>query len=164
MRYILVDRFLELKEGERARAFKCVTRGEPFLRSLDAYPSTLVLEGLLQTGGVLARASTGFRRMSVLGSVSNASFPEVARAGDRIEFDVKVALAREEGTLCEGVATVDDRVVGRADFMIVYVPQEMTPPMDPAVYRQRRELMRAWGLTDLELPPLEELNRVREDS
>jgi 3-hydroxyacyl-[acyl-carrier-protein] dehydratase len=164
LRYILVDRFLELEQGQLARAVKCVTLGEPFLRTLDAYPSTLVLEGLLQTGGVLARASTGFRRMSVLGSVSNATFPEAARAGDRIEFEVKVALAREEGTLCEGLATVEDRVVGRAEFMIVYVPQEMTPPMDPAVYRQRRELMRAWGLTDPELPPLEELNSVRENS
>lgn len=164
MRYILIDRFLALDLGRLARAVKCVTLGEPFLAELSEYPSTLVLEGLLQTGGMLARASTGFKRMSVLGSVSKAEFPDRARPGDRITFEVRVAHAREEGTLCEGLATVDDRVVGRAEFMIVYVPIEMTPPMDPAVYQQRKELMRAWGLTNVELPPLEADRSVKEEA
>ena len=143
MRYILVDRFLELSEGKRARAVKCVTLGEPFLQALPAYPSALVLEGLLQTGGVLARSATGFRRMSVLGSVSKAEFPGAARPGDRIEFDVSIGLTRPEGVLCEGTATVEGEIVARAEFMIVYVPREMAPGMDRKTYRRRRNLMRA---------------------
>ena len=32
MRYVLVDRFLELEAGSRALAVKCVTLGEEFLQ------------------------------------------------------------------------------------------------------------------------------------
>lgn len=150
MRYVLVDRFLELERGRRARAVKCVTKGEPFLCDRERYPSPLVLEALLQTGGVLARAGTCFKRMSVLGKINRAEFPGGARPGDRLELEVNVILSREEGTLCEGVATVDGTVVGRAEFMIVFVPPELTPPPDPERERYRRELMQALRI------PLEE--------
>ncbi len=146
MRYVLIDRFLELEPGRRARAVKCVTLGEPLLRETGMFPAPLVLEALLQTGGVLARAATGFRRMSVLGKVESAEFPASARPGDRLQLDVEVALARPEGTLCKGVATVggeEGRVVGRASFLIVYVPEGMAPPPDAAREEQRRTLMRA---------------------
>ncbi|MHC4547922.1 MAG: hotdog family protein [Planctomycetota bacterium] len=146
MRYVLIDRFLELEKGERARAVKCVTRGEPFVRELAAYPSALVLEALLQTGGVLARSGSGFTQMSVLGKVERAEFPAQAHPGDRILLDVTAVLSRPEGTLCEGVATVDGAVVARAEFMIVFVPPDMIPPPDPQVTRHRQELMRALAI------------------
>ena len=146
MRYVLIDRFLELERGERARAVKCVTKGEPFVRDLPAYPAALVLEGLLQTGGVLARSASGFKKMSVLGKVERAEFPADARPGDRIMFDVKLTLSRPEATLCEGVATVDGTVVGKAKFMIVFLPPEMVPPPDPEVAQHRRNLMRALAI------------------
>ena len=147
MRYVLIDRFLELEAGERARAVKCVTRGEPFLDGLPHYPPALVLEAMLQTGGALSRAGAGPRRMSVLGKVSSASFPGHAHAGDRIDVEVKIALSRPEGTLCEGVATVDGREIGRAEFMIVLLPPEMTPPPDPERDKRRMLLARALGLS-----------------
>lgn len=143
MRYVLVDRFLDLEKGKRARAVKCVTRGERFLRRLGAWPRALVLESLLQTGGVLARAGTGFTRTSVLGKVERAEFRGDARPGDRILLDVEVVLSRPEGTLCEGVATVDGEVIARAEFMIVFVPDEARPPPDPLREERRRNLMRA---------------------
>ena len=117
--------------------------GERFLRRLSTYPRTLVLEALLQTGGVLARAATGFTRMSVLGKIERAEFPGDARAGDRIELDVSVVLSRPEGTLCEGTASVDGRAVARAEFMIVFVPEEARPPPDPARAARQRAHMRA---------------------
>ena len=143
MRYILVDRFLELETGKRARAVKCVTKGEPWLADLPAYPSALVLEGLLQTGGWLTRAATGFTRRCVLGKVEEARFPSEAHAGDRIELEVEAVLSRDEGTLCEGRATVEGREVGCARFMIVYVSPEMTPPDDPGLVEFQRQLIRA---------------------
>ncbi|MEM8883797.1 MAG: 3-hydroxyacyl-[acyl-carrier-protein] dehydratase FabZ [Planctomycetota bacterium] len=147
MRYVLVDRFLELSAGERARAVKCVTRGEPFLRDLPFFPSPLVLEALLQTGGALTRVSAGGAAMSVLGKVNRASFPGRARPGDRIDLEVTVALSRPEGTLCEGTATVDGTTIARAEFMIVLLPPELTPEPDPARDEQRRLLADALGVS-----------------
>jgi len=149
MRYVLVDKFLELEAGSRARAVKCVTRGEGFVNDLSHYPAPLVLEALLQTGGVLTRASAGPGAMSVLGKVNRASFPAHAYAGDRIELDVTIAVSRPEGTLCEGVATVDGREVGRAEFMIVLLPPEMTPPPDEERDERRRLLASALGIREL---------------
>lgn len=112
MRYVLIDRFLGLEPGKRARAVKCITRGERDLEAFERFPAPLVLEALLQTGGVLARAGTGFSRMSVLGKVDRAEFPGAARPGDRMVLDVEVTLSRPEGTLCEGVATSTGRSSG----------------------------------------------------
>jgi len=144
MKYLLVDRFLELSPGEHARAVKCVTYGEPYLNDLPHFPPPLVLEGMLQTGGVLTRAVVRFSRRSVVGTVSRAEFPGLARPGDRIEYDVRVALRREEGTLCEGVARVGGREIARAEFMIVFVPPERAPPRDPAEEQRTNNLLRAW--------------------
>ena len=149
MRYVLVDRFLELEAGSRARAVKCVTLGEGFLGDLEYYPPALVLESLLQTGGALTRAGAGAGSMSVLGKVNRASFPSHAYPGDRIELEVTVAVSRPEGTLCEGVACVEGREVGRAEFMIVLLPPEMTPSPDEERDARRRLLASALGLGDL---------------
>lgn len=146
MRYVLVDRFLELEPGRRARSVKCVTRGEGFLGDGEAYPPTLVLETILQTGGTVARlvAAPGTRTM--LGKVERATFPELALPGDRIDCEVNAILSRPEGTMCHGTAKVGDRIVGEAEFMIVYLPEELTPVESPAAREQRRLLWASLGI------------------
>ncbi len=146
MRYVLIDRFLELEGGKRAKAVKCVTRGEGFLGPSDAYPPTLVLESILQIGGTVARivATPGSRTM--LGKVERATFPALARPGDRILVDVNVILSRPEGTMFHGVATVDGRTVAEAEFMIVFLPMALTPKESPAAREQRRLLWQSLGI------------------
>jgi 3-hydroxyacyl-[acyl-carrier-protein] dehydratase len=146
MKYVLVDRFLELEAGRRARSVKCVTTGEGFLGPNDEYPPTLVLETILQTGGTVARlvAAPGTRTM--LGKVERARFPSMARPGDRIVCDVDAILSRPEGTMCRGVASVDGRVVGEAEFMIIYLPEALTPKESPAAREQRRLLWQSLGI------------------
>ena len=92
MHYLLLDRFLELEEGRRALAVKCVTKGEPFMAELPAYPSPLVLEALIQCGGMLTRAGTGYKRSTVLGKVERAKFVREAMPGDTIRLEVKIEL------------------------------------------------------------------------
>lgn len=146
MRYVLIDRFLELEGGRRAKAVKCVTRGEGFLGPSDSYPATLVLESILQIGGTVARivAAPGSRTM--LGKVERASFPASARPGDRILVEVNAILSRPEGTMFRGVATVDGRTVGEAEFMIVFLPVALTPKESPAAREQRRLLWQSLGI------------------
>jgi 3-hydroxyacyl-[acyl-carrier-protein] dehydratase len=146
MLYCLIDRFEELEPGKRARAVKCVTKGEPFVADLPSYPAALVLEALIQAGGAVTRAGTGYSRMTVLGKIDHAEFPGTAHAGDRIVLDVDVILSRPEGTLCRGVASVDGREIGRTEYMIVYVPPEMEPALDASAEEQRRLMRRAVGL------------------
>jgi 3-hydroxyacyl-[acyl-carrier-protein] dehydratase len=143
MRYVLVDRFLELEGGRRGLGVKCVTRGEGFLGPADLYPPTLVLESILQTGGTVARLTAAPGTRTMLGKVERATFPSVARPGDRILIEVNVILSRPEGTMCRGVARVDDRIVGEAEFMIVFLPAALTPTESPASREQRRLLWKS---------------------
>jgi len=146
MRYLLVDRFLELEVGRKARALKCVTRGEPFLRDLPAYPPTLVLEAMFQTAGHLTRAAEGFRRTTMLGKVERAEFPAEALPGDRMEIEVTIVVERPEGNLCEARATVGPRVVGTARFLILFMPPEAEPALTEEQKERRRRFLQAVGL------------------
>ena len=78
--------------------------------------------------------------------MNRAKFPGHARAGDRIRLDVKVLLSRPEGTLCEGIATVDGNAIAEAEFMIVLLPPELTPPPDPERDEHRRLLAKSLGI------------------
>jgi 3-hydroxyacyl-[acyl-carrier-protein] dehydratase len=120
-----------------------VTRGESFMAGRDLYPSPLVLEAMLQAGGALLRSESGFKRMTVLGKVERAEFFAQAKPGDRIDLDVSSSLSRPEGKLCEGTASVDGTVLARAEFMILYVPEDMEPEQDPARDERARLLRRA---------------------
>lgn len=144
MRYVLIDRFVELEKGARGVAYKCVTRGEKFMATRGSYPPTLVLEAIFQCAGAVIRSDNEFTRRSMLGKVERAEFPALARPGDRIRIEVEAILSRPEGKLFEGTATVDGTVVGRARFMMLLVPEEMEPPRDAerdaADYVRRRAL------------------------
>jgi len=146
VRYVLIDRLVDFRKGERARARKSVTRGEGVLDEGGRYPAPLVLEALLQTGGTLARLSLGPERRTVLGKVTKADFPAFARAGDVIDLDVALVPSRPDGTMCAGTASVGDTVVGRAEFMIVILPPELSPPPSPEIDAWRRNLARALGI------------------
>jgi 3-hydroxyacyl-[acyl-carrier-protein] dehydratase len=148
MRYTLVDRFLEMEPGRRAKAVKCVTLGEPFLQRLPAYPGALVLESLIQAGGLLTRAKSGFMERTVLGKIERAILSAEARAGDTITLDIDVVLEREEGNLCEGVASVDGKELARARFLILFVPKDKQPPPDPAAEERRARHIQAIGLAE----------------
>ena len=84
--------------------------------------------------------------MTVLGKIERAEFPARAFPGDRIEIEVEITLARPEGNLCEGVAKVGDRVVGRARYLLPFLPPEMEPQQDAAWRERRARLQRALGL------------------
>jgi len=146
VRYLLVDRFLELEVGRRAVARKCVSRGERFWKDLPEYPAPLVLEALLQTAGHLTRAALGFKRSTMLGKIESAEFPGEALPGDTIRLEVNIVGRRPEGNLCEGTADVDGRVVGRARFLILFMPPDREPVATPYVLDRRRRFLQAVGI------------------
>jgi 3-hydroxymyristoyl/3-hydroxydecanoyl-(acyl carrier protein) dehydratase len=137
-----------MEPGRHAKAVKCVTLGEPFLRRLPAYPGALVLEALVQTGGLLTRAKTGFMRRSILGKIERAVLNGEAHPGDTITLDVEIVVERTEGNLCEGVATVNGKELARARFLILFVSKDKEPPPDPAVVERRERHIQALGLSE----------------
>ena len=123
MRWILIDRFLEMKKGEYAKAIKNVTMGEDHIH--DKYPSypimpnSLIIESMAQTGGILAGKSLDFKRHVFLAKLEKVTFYELVYPGDQMVMEAWIDDLREEGGRFRAKTTVGDTVVAEANIMFV---------------------------------------------
>ena len=81
MRWIWIDKFLEFRSGQFARAIKNLTLAEEHLarslsRDIPVMPASLIIEGLAQTGGILVGEAGGFAEKVVLAKIPRRSFTE----------------------------------------------------------------------------------------
>ena len=122
MRWIFVDRFLELKKGKYAKAIKNVSMGEDHIHdhfpSFPVMPNSLIIEALAQTGGVLAGYSHDFKNMVILAKIEKATFHEMATPGDQLLLEAEILEDREEGCRVAGSASVNGKMV--AEVLILF--------------------------------------------
>jgi 3-hydroxyacyl-[acyl-carrier-protein] dehydratase len=163
MRFVLVDRVVELVPGERARGFKCVTMSEDFLADhfpgYAVMPGVLLIESLAQLGGLLCEASaqrvdgvkregTAVRR-AILAQVDRAKFERMVTPGDRVELSVTLEQSMEGAARVSAEGTVDGERVVRCQltFAMREVPYAR-------VHAERRALYEQWtrGIEGVELP------------
>ena len=81
MRWIWIDKFLEFRSGQFARAIKNLTLAEEHLHDhfpgYPVMPASLIIEGLAQTGGILVGEAGGFAEKVVLAKIPRGElFPE----------------------------------------------------------------------------------------
>jgi len=123
--FLLVDRVIEMKEGESIVALKNVTINEPFFNghfpNRPVMPGVLILEALAQAAGILAYKSTNtFPSEGVLyyfAGIDNARFRRVVEPGDQLRLEVKLLRAKREIWKLEGSAYVDNELVCAAEFL-----------------------------------------------
>lgn len=127
MRWIWIDRFLELESGSHARAIKNVTLAEEHLHDhfpgFPVMPGSLMLEGMAQTGGILLGEKNQFRHIVILAKVPNLVFHSWACPGDTLVYSAKLVDARDEGGTVECTAHVGDRLVAEAEIMFAHLDQ-----------------------------------------
>jgi 3-hydroxyacyl-[acyl-carrier-protein] dehydratase len=127
MRWIWIDRFLEFHRGKSARAVKNLSLAEDvFAEHFPGYPvmpTTLILEGLAQTGGILVGEVNDFREKVVLAKIPWARFRREALAGERLVYDVEVLHLRPEGAAVTGRVSVDGEVIGEAEIFFAHLDQ-----------------------------------------
>src|SRR6266508_3249800 len=101
MRWLWIDRFLEFRRGQSARALKNLSLAEDlFADHFPGYPvmpASLILEGLAQTGGILVGEANDFMEKVVLAKIVSAKFTREALAGEVLVYDVAVLTLRPEG-------------------------------------------------------------------
>src|SRR6266403_4268886 len=106
MRWIWIDRFLELRSGKSARAVKNLSLAEDYFADhfpgFPVIPAPLILEGLAQTGGILVGEANDFREKVVLAKVPSARFHREALAGEQLVYDVEMLHLRAEGASIAG--------------------------------------------------------------
>lgn len=123
MRWFWIDRITYLEKGKTARAVKNVSLAEEHLHDhfpgYPVMPQSLMIEGMAQTGGVLAGSSVDFKTNIILAKVSRAVFYRLVHPGDQLAFEAKLVESRPEGHRTEIRVTVDGELVAESSMMFV---------------------------------------------
>jgi 3-hydroxyacyl-[acyl-carrier-protein] dehydratase len=125
MRWIWIDKFLEFRSGQFARAIKNLTLAEEHLHDhfpgYPVMPASLIIEGLAQTGGILVGEAGGFAEKVVLAKIPRAEFYGVACAGDQLVYEVTLTDLRHEGAVVQAKAFLDGELLADAEIVFAHL-------------------------------------------
>ena len=129
MRWYWIDRFVEFVSGERAVTVKNVSMGESHLHEYwpgyPIMPSSLMVEGMAQTGGLLVGETQAWQHSVVLAKVSKASFECVARPGDVLQYTAILQDVRPDGGLVQGTVHCNGKELGVVNLVFACLTGEM---------------------------------------
>lgn len=152
MRWMWIDRIVELVPGRKMVAVKNVSLAEEHLhdhfaaeesRGLPAtpiMPASLIIEGMAQTGGVLVGHANQFKEKVVLAKVSAVELEAEATPGCTLRYTAEVERMDAAGASVKGIVEMVDsgaagaqaRQIGRIDLMFSFVDQNMSGLAFPA--------------------------------
>jgi len=121
--FLLVDRIVALEKGKSISGLKNVTMNEPFFQGHfpgePVMPGVLMLEGLAQTGGILAILSDPemLGRLVYFAGVDKARFRRVVRPGDQLIYQLEMIKQKGKITKMAAKAYVDGQLVTEAELM-----------------------------------------------
>ncbi len=121
--YLLVDRVMEI-DGESIRALKNVTVNEPFFQGHfpepgpSVMPGTMIVEGMAQVAGILARQKLGGEGIGFLVGIDGARFREKVTPGDQLVFAGEINRARSSICRVAVEGSVDGETVAEAEITL----------------------------------------------
>lgn len=128
MRWFWIDRFQEFVSGRSAVAIKSVSLSEEVV---DEYapgrtycPSSLIIEGLAQTGGLLVSQMSDFRDRVVLAKITSSKFFCEAYPGDTLTYQVEIKNLEANGAMVVGTSHIGDRLHGEISLMFAKLDDE----------------------------------------
>lgn len=120
--FLLVDRILEVEEGQRAVGIKNVSANEEFFNGhfpdYPVMPGVLILEALAQVGAVAMLIKEENRgRLAFFAGIDKCRFKRQVKPGDTLHLEVE--MIRFKGPVGKGkaVATVDGELVCETEMM-----------------------------------------------
>lgn len=130
MRWLWIDRFIEFQSGKAAKAVKNLSMAEDyFAEHFPGYPvmpGSLMLEGLAQTGGILAGEARGFKEKVILAKIPFARFFREAVPGEQLIYSVDLVDIRDEMAVVRGTVLVRDEVIVEAEIFFAHLDQART--------------------------------------
>lgn len=125
MRWFWIDHFTELQRGQSAVAIKNVTLTEKavddHMPGFFVFPSSLIVEGMAQTGGLLVGESHSFLKRVVLAKVGKATFYEYAFPGDTLTYTITVENIQPNGAMVKGISHIGDRLQAEVEMVFAYL-------------------------------------------
>ena len=123
--FLLVDTIESMIPGKSAVGYKCVTYDEPFFSGHfpdePVMPGVLQIEACAQVGAVAILSLEENRgKTAYFGAINNARFKRKVVPGDKLRLETKIIKTKGPVGIGEAVASVDGKVVVRAEltFMI----------------------------------------------
>lgn len=122
MRFLLVDRIVDLERGKRATGIKNVTLSEDYLThhfpDYPIMPGALIVESLVQLADWVVRESSNFERMGLAVAFDRMKFRHMVRPGDQLRLEVEIVEIRGDEFEVRGRARCADAVVTTVDFTL----------------------------------------------
>jgi 3-hydroxyacyl-[acyl-carrier-protein] dehydratase len=142
MRWMWIDRIVELVPRERLVAIKNVSLAEEHLHdhfpaagerpAMPIMPASLIIEGMAQTAGILVGHAEGFREKVILAKVGVAELEREATPGTTLRYTAVMKQFDRLGASTEGTVELLDHArggawekIGRIDLMFSHIDQNM---------------------------------------
>ena len=126
MRFLLIDRILEIAPGESATGIKNITMSEDFLAQHFPHkpimPGVLIIESMVQLADWLVRAGSDFQQIGLPTAFNRIKFRRVVRPGDQLH--IKVSISSRDVNLAnfKGEAHIGETLVASANFTLSLEP------------------------------------------
>lgn len=119
--FLLIDRIERMRGDEFGVGIKNVTANEPqFMGHFPGnpiMPGVLMIEGMAQTGGVMALTSVGGTgKLVFFMTIDKAKFRKPVTPGDRIEYHMTKITRKRSIWFYRGEAFVDGKLVAEAEL------------------------------------------------
>lgn len=168
MRWMWIDRVVELIPGQKLVAIKHVSLAEDHLHdhfpattthpALPIMPGSLIIEGMAQTAGILVGHAEHFAEKVVLAKVSKAELNADARPGDTLRYTAMIEKIDPMGASTKGTVEllsptpgVAAAAIGTIDLMFSHLDQNMSgiefPEHNFVFSESFRTLLRGSGIT-----------------
>ncbi|MGD6831891.1 3-hydroxyacyl-ACP dehydratase FabZ [Sutcliffiella halmapala] len=120
--FLLVDKIIEIEEGQRAIGIKNVTANEEFFNGhfpeFPVMPGVLIVEALAQVGAVaMLKKEENKGRLAFFTGIDNCRFKKQVIPGDQLRLEVEMTRVRGSIGKGKGVATVDGQLVCELEMM-----------------------------------------------
>ncbi len=169
MRWMWIDRVIELQPAARMVAIKNVSLAEEHLHdhfaadpardlpALPIMPMSLIIEGMAQTAGILVGHANDFKEKVVLAKVSRAELTCDVTPGSTLVYTADIERLDETGAATRGTVELINHAdggsrstIGQIDLMFSHLDRNMAGrefPADNFVFGEAfRTLLRTSGI------------------
>jgi 3-hydroxyacyl-[acyl-carrier-protein] dehydratase len=148
MRFVLIDRIVELEPNVKITALKSLTMAEEYLAdhfpNFPVMPGVLMVEAMVQAGAWLVRASEDFQHsMVILKEASNVKYGQFFEPGKTMTIHAEIIQQGEKETKIKASGTVEGRTIVSARLTLKQYNLAETSPIrqetDQQIIRKLRK-------------------------